>query len=141
VRTETWAWGAPPDIDLVVQDIWSTTNPLQAGQLENITFRIENQGTSSTSATFYTRLKIDGSVAASWYTDGLAAGANVTGSTNVTIAFGGTHQVLVEVDYTDEVVESNEDNNVRSEDWWFDGPIFVDGFESGDTSAWSGTTP
>ena len=140
VRTESWSWAAA-DRDLIVSDIWSTTNPLDTGAWENITFRIKNQGSTSTATTFYTRLRIDGSVVGSWSTGGLAAGATATGSINLTIGTAGTHEIQVEVDYTGLVVETNEGNNLRTENWWFAPAIFVDSFESGDTSAWSGTVP
>jgi len=142
VRTETWSWATAPDRDLIVWDIWSTTNPLYEGELENITFRIKNQGSTSTATTFYSRIRVDGAVAGTWSTPGLAAGATATGSITVTVGTGGTHEILAEVDYTGVVGETNEGNNERVESWWFSASaIFADGFELGNTSAWSGTVP
>jgi len=141
-RTENWSWATAPDCDLIVQDIWSTTNPLHAGEVENITFRIKNQGSTSAATTFYSRIWVDGVVAGTWSTPGLAAGATATGSMSLTVSTGGTHEIRAEVDYTSVVGETDEGNNVRTENWGFvAAAIFADGFESGNTSAWSGTVP
>ena len=122
IRTETWYWAPSGGVDLIVEDIWSTTNPLTAGVYENITFRIKNQGTASTSTKFYAKMWIDSTTIQTWYTNGLAAGSTATGAVNVKVSSPGNHVVKVEVDNTKVVPESNEGNNIRTETWtWVPG--------------------
>ncbi len=117
IREETWTWGASP-VDLIVEDIWSITNPLQAGQIENLTFRIKNQGSAATTITFETHLWVDGDHIASWVKSGLNAGGEVTGSFNTLLLNSpGAHEIRVTVDTTNAVPESNEGNNSRLENW------------------------
>ncbi|MBM3301758.1 MAG: hypothetical protein FJY85_17635, partial [Deltaproteobacteria bacterium] len=54
--------------DLIVDDIWSTTTPLDVGQWENVTFRIKNQGGADATSRFYTRMWIGGTEIQTWYT-------------------------------------------------------------------------
>jgi subtilase family serine protease len=115
LRTENWAWINAAD--LIVQDIWSSTNPLQTSDLENITFRIKNQGTSNIAHGFYTRLRIDGGLISTWYTADLNVNEIAESMVDVIISTGGSHQVEVAVDYTGLVGEAIEGNNVRNETW------------------------
>ncbi len=117
VREETWTWGTSP-VDLIVDDIWSTTNPLQAGQIENLTYRIKNQGSAATTIPFEIHLWVDGNHIAGWTSAGLAAGAEAIGSFNALLLNSpGSHEIRVTVDTTDVVPESNEGNNSRLENW------------------------
>jgi hypothetical protein len=120
-RTENWTWLGP---DLIVEDIWSTTLPLDAGEWENITFRIKNQGAIATGTTFYIKLWVDGVSVGTWYTNGLGAGATATSSINVRLD-PGSHEVKVEVDTTSAVGESDETNNARIENWTWRGPDLI----------------
>ncbi|MFN2263295.1 MAG: CARDB domain-containing protein [Anaerolineales bacterium] len=123
VRTETWVWGTSP-VDLIVVDIWSTTNPLQAGQEENVTFQIKNEGTEAISTSFFIRFSLDGVVKATWSSGGLSAGQIAQASTLVIVNSSGNHEVKIEVDYDDRIVESNESNNIRTETWvWGTSPV------------------
>jgi subtilase family serine protease len=134
VRTENWIWTSAAD--LIVQDIWSTTNPLHTSNIENITFRIKNQGTSNIAHGFYSRLRIDGGVISAWYTANLNANETADSLTEVIVSTGGSHQVEVAVDYTGLVGEANEGNNVRSETWtWTNAADLIV------QDLWSTTTP
>ena len=137
VRMETWPWAAD-GVDLVVEDIWSTTNPLRAGQWENITYRIKNQGAVSTSNAFYIRMWVGSTVVGQWQmASGLAAGAAATGALSVKVANAGSYAVKVQVDYFNQVAESNEGNNVRMETW----PWAADGVDLVVEDIWSTTAP
>ena len=120
-RSETWRWSSPSGVDLVVEDIWSTTNSLRVGEWENVTFRIRNKGTVSTSVTFYTRLWIDTSLINTWSRAGLCAGCSATGSATIKVNNAGYHTVRAQVDTTNAVSESIETNNIRSERWYWAG--------------------
>jgi len=121
-RCETWSWGgtAPGGADLVVEDIWSTTTPLTAGQWEGIRFRERNQGT--TSAGFHRiRMRVDGSALYYWDCSSLGAGSSAVGSVNLKTSTPGSHQICIDTDYTGQVPESNEGNNTRCETWSWGG--------------------
>jgi bacillolysin len=137
VRTERWYWNPATGVDLVVEDMWSTTNPLTAGDWENVTFRIKNRGTAATSTRFYTRMWVDSTLLHTWYTDGLGAGYSATGSVSVKVASAGLHTVKVQVDTTSAVSETDETNNVRTETWRWDSG----GVDLTVEDMWSTTTP
>jgi subtilase family serine protease len=102
-----------------VADIWSTTNPLEEVEVENITFRIRNDGEANVSASFSTRLSIDGTVYDTWVMGPLASKATTTGSFSVQLNAPYNHEVKVEVDYLGNVAEGDEANNIRTETWFW----------------------
>ena len=111
--------GEGQDVDLLVQDIWSTTTPLTPRSWETIAFRIKNQGTDSTSKRFYVRMWFDNTLIRTWYVDGLGAGRTAVGWVQVKVAAPGNHYVRVQVDCSSCVSETNLDNNVRTETWFW----------------------
>ncbi|MGA9348899.1 MAG: CARDB domain-containing protein, partial [Anaerolineae bacterium] len=135
-RSETWNW-AGGNVDLIVYDIWSNTTPLTAGEWEDITFQIRNQGSASTATTFYTKMWFDGQEIWTWYTNGLSAGYAATGSVNVRANNAGTHTIQVDTDTTNAVSESDESNNSRSETWTWS----TTGVDLAVEDIWSTTTP
>ena len=110
--------------DLTVVDIWSTTNPLQAGQEENVTFQIKNQGTAAISTQFLIRFSVDGVSKATWSSGGLAVGQVAQAATTIIVNSMGDHEMTIEVDFDDRIVESDESNNTRVETWtWATSPV------------------
>ena len=122
-----------------MEDIWSTTNPLRAGDWENVTFRIKNQGSSSVSTKFYTRMWINDNPVATWSTASLCAGCSATGATMIKLSADGDVAIKVEVDNTKVVPESNEGNNIRTETWRWAPPAQVVDLVVEDI--WSTTNP
>jgi N-acetylmuramoyl-L-alanine amidase len=117
VRSENWTWVSLAKPDLIVDDLWSTSEPLHTGQAENVSFRIKNVGNGAAAGRFYTKVWVAGTEVGTWATDGLNAGASATGSVNVTVNSAGVKEVKGQVDTSGVVAESNEGNNVRSENW------------------------
>ena len=107
-------WIAP---DLIVEDIWSTTTPLMAGESENISFRIKNEGDAPAAATFWVKLRVAGATVGNWPVSGLAAGATFERAESVLMPSPGIYPVGVEVDATSAVIEGNETNNVSAVHW------------------------
>jgi uncharacterized repeat protein (TIGR01451 family) len=121
-RTEKWIWSVAGGVDLIVRDLWSETLPLHAGEWENVSFRIANQGTEETTAVFYTKLWVAGTAVGEWYADGLCAGCTAIGGTNIRAVIPGDYAVRATVDHTAAVTESDESNNVKTAYWrWMPG--------------------
>lgn len=102
--------------DLLVDDIWTTTNPLIMNEWDTIVFQLRNAG-GSTSATFHTRMWLAGYHINYWYTNGLPGGYITTGSISVRIAPAGYWSVMVATDINNVVAETSESNNSRTEYW------------------------
>ncbi len=102
-------WGAPitfsnnPD---------NRSAPLVAGMPSYIAIAMRNNGTTDAGA-YHVRVMVDGNQAFSTSETWLPAGYYVYYANNAyTFASAGQHTVRLEVDYQNEVVESNEANNV-----------------------------
>jgi hypothetical protein len=115
-RSETWATSCP---DLVVEDIWSTTAPLEDGEVENVSIRIKNNGVATVMDPYTVELSIDG--APVLVTSGptpLGPGLSSEMSFEIPWPSGcANHEVQAVADSTDTISESNETNNQRSETW------------------------
>ncbi len=125
-RTETWTWVTPAQADLIVEDIWSTTGPLNTDVWENMTFRIKNNGNADVTTRFYTRMWFDGTPIRTWYTDQLDAGSSGTGSLYIKVFAAGAHEIAVLADAYGHIAESNENNNTRTETWTWTAPVLPD---------------
>ncbi|VVB55107.1 Uncharacterised protein [uncultured archaeon] len=115
-RTESMTVGTPGAPDLIVEDIWWNPASPVVGNWVQISARVRNQGTAASgvwSVANYINGNLD--VAGNNY-QSLAAGAyqDVSfGSRQYNT--GGTYNVHVIADYLNQVVESNENNNDRTE--------------------------
>jgi subtilase family serine protease len=90
-----------------------TTTPTSPNQDSSITvaWKVKNQGSTSASGRFYTKLYVDGAVNHTWYTDGLKPSNYVQASKNIGTLSPGTHTLKIQTDTTGVVAESSESNN------------------------------
>jgi len=111
-REETWQCPVSPP-DLIVEDIsWSPSSP-DCGDTVTITVRTKNQGTGD-AGSFYVSYYVDGTFMGRDRVSGLSAGSSTTTSFTWT-ASEGSHQIRAVADSGNEVVESDEGNNERTE--------------------------
>ena len=114
-RTESITVAAPPQPDLIVEDIWTSPTTPIAGQSATLYARIRNQGNANAAA-FSIRYEVDGSsIGTDRLTFGLNAGSSNDESIGYTFTSVGTRSYRVVADSSSEVSESNESNNDRSE--------------------------
>lgn len=101
--------------DLTVTEItWTPLNPVN-GELVTFNATVQNLGASTYSG-FWVYFYLDNIWEIGWYwvSDGLMSGEIVYAIVNW-YALGGIHNVTVYADYTDEITESNEENNTLTE--------------------------
>jgi len=119
-RTESFTWsGGMPDLE--VTDIYTPTS-LTAGQDTTITAKITNTGYAD-AGPFYVDMYIDGEYVTSIdFSNGLSARSY--SEVSITITGGltnGTHSITFMADSMNEVSESNEGNNERTESFTWTG--------------------
>lgn len=110
-RTETWNITAP---DLVVLDIWMTPTTPTNGQSCTLSVQIQNAG-NATAPPCSLGIYRDGSFHAATGIPLLAGGQTTTVSPSITFPASGSITIRVEADVYDNVFESYENNNERSE--------------------------
>jgi len=111
VKSMTQWFKAP---DLVVESTWivdtygSTTTTITSGQPFKVYTKVKNAGDASTSATFYTKLYVDGQLYGTKTTSGLSVGSSFSFYASVPyVSEVGSHTVRVVVDTTYTVSEAN----------------------------------
>jgi pimeloyl-ACP methyl ester carboxylesterase len=107
--------------DLVVDDVWTVPSTVQEGESFYIRARIRNAGTSNANAGLFANQEV------TFFLDGVKYGEGddydnlgpgetlVTRSINITGPSAGSHTIRAFADGNDEVDESNEGNNTRTE--------------------------
>ena len=122
-RSETYYWNPPPKPDLIVQDISiSPSSPIE-DQSATITATLKNQGDADASGSIELKYYVDGSyIGSDNMSFGLGAGKSDTESISYTSSTSGNHTVKVIVDTSGIVSESNENNNERSETYYWNPP-------------------
>jgi len=126
--------------DLIVEDIWTEPSQVIEGANYVIRARIRNQGNAMASGGQVAWFFVDGApVGNDGYGD-VAPGASVVVETDTFALTGppaGSHSVRVEADYYDDVAESNESNNDRTESFLVDPPplpdLIISGFSAPST--------
>ncbi|TFF97567.1 MAG: hypothetical protein EU547_03990 [Promethearchaeota archaeon] len=120
-----WSDDPPPTPNFECTDIVNNS-ALEEGQPANITATIKNVGNldaGSTVATLYIDDKYQDEQPVPALTIGSQAEVEFENNPLVTLNSPGTHTVKVEVDPNDDILESNETNNIREEEWyWNAGP-------------------
>ncbi len=118
--------------DLIIQDVWSTPDPLVLGQSYTFYARVVNQGdaTASAGSLFSQRVDfyVDGSKIGQASYDDVSPGGNVVVSINATANASPfvTHQFRAEADADNRIDEgANEGNNTRTENWSVTAPDLV----------------
>ena len=138
-------FAVPPAPDLVVTTLLAPSTA-DSGETIPVEHTVRNAGDSGTGA-FDVAFRLSANDICSTLDPllgtrsigALAAGADDGASTMVTIPGGtaaNTMHLCVLADDGDDVAESDENNNARGAPIVIDA-LFADGFESGDTSAWS----
>lgn len=127
-----WVNGALAAPDLVVQDIWSTPDPLVLGQSYTFYARVQNQRDATASAGFLVSQRVyfylDGSKIGEASYDDVAPGSNVVVSFTATANASPfvTHQFQAVADADNRVDEgASEGNNSRTENWSVTAPDLV----------------
>lgn len=119
--------GGPGQPDLIVTDIsWSPASP-QTGNAVTFSATIQNVGTAATPAGVIhgVEFQVDG-VQVNWSDNSTAslavnatrivtANSGPNGGSSTWTATSGTHSILATVDDVDRIVESNDNNNTRTE--------------------------
>lgn len=101
--------------DLIVEEIWSTTDPLEAGKLVSVTVRIKNQGTVSITTPFELNFSFDGSLGTNTLIGSLGPSATLEMTYGITWPSDlNPHELAFFVDSTSAIVESDETNNIRT---------------------------
>lgn len=107
--------------DLIVQDIWSSPDPLVLSQSYSLYARVLNQGDTTASAGILQSQRVDfsldGNIIGSAYYDDVPPGGYVVISISTYAPSLGTHQFRATADADDRIAESNEANNARTETW------------------------
>lgn len=115
--------------DLVVQDIWTTPDPLVLGKPYTFYARVLNQGDVTASAGSFVSQRVsfslEGNVIGSASYDDVPPGGNVVVSINATAGAPGTRQFRAVADADNRIAESNEANNARTENWTVTAPDLV----------------
>ncbi len=103
--------------DLVVNNIWTDPDPPLAADYTTIAIQIKNQGNSNATGTFFLELYFDGAYKGHVYINGLVAGSTTTSYWQAMTWPGDTdlHTIRGMVDPDNTILESNENNNERSE--------------------------
>ncbi len=103
------------DNRIVISSVTGThtsTAPFFNNQTLYVDWAVTNNGTTAITATFYTRLYIDGTLKNTWYTSGLDVGKWASVSDyNIGILTSGTHQIKIQTDVTGVIAETNESDN------------------------------
>ncbi len=122
-RSETYTWKSPPMPDLIVQDISISPSSPTATETATITATLKNQGDASASGSIRLRYYVDGGYIGDDYLSfGLGSGQSDTESISYTVNTEGNHTVRVIIDSENIVIESNENNNDRSETYYWSPP-------------------
>ncbi|MEQ8848819.1 CARDB domain-containing protein [Botrimarina sp.] len=114
--------------DLVVQNIWTVPNQPVEGESFYIGALIKNQGTSNANAGLFANQEVTFFMNGRKYGEGddydnLGPGETLsTRSIYITAPSAGTHTIRAVADGNDEVNESNENNNGRTENFTVVGP-------------------
>ncbi len=122
------SFGAP---DLVIQDLWSSPDPLVLGSTCTVFARVLNQGdatanTGGPPSDQRVYFFVDGIKVGEAAYDTLAAGSNVVVSTTQSNLSYGSHEFRADADAENRVEEgSNEGNNSRAENWNVTAPDIV----------------
>jgi len=101
--------------DIVINSI-TTPSAMIASEPFDISFRVENVGSTAVTGGFYSQMYIDGTAQSidGWATINLPAGQNkLLTKSSVTLS-AGTHTVRVVADFKKQVTESNEGNNEKT---------------------------
>jgi len=105
----------PPKSDLIVEDIWTVPSSPAGDEPCDVYFRVKNQGDRDIDDLFYNCMDIDGNSYGCWILDGLDAGSTHTWYSDDVRLCKGNHVITAEADTFDDVDESNEGNNERTE--------------------------
>jgi len=114
IRSESFQASAP---DLMVDDIWVDPDPPSPGGLTTWGIRIKNQGAGDATGTFFLECYFDNTYVGHVYVYGLSAGSTYTSYWQAMTWPSDTnpHTIKGVVDPDNKIIESNENNNVRSE--------------------------
>jgi hypothetical protein len=114
IRSESFQASAP---DLIVDDIWVDPDPPSPGGLTTWGIRIKNQGAGDATGTFFLECYFDNTYVGHVYVYGLSAGSTYTSYWQAMTWPSDTnpHTIKGVVDPDNKIIESNENNNVRSE--------------------------
>ena len=121
--------------DLIVENIWTDPAEFYPGDTVKLYARIKNIGDGDAVGTFRVQRYFDGDPISHYDKDGLAAGATIT--TYFTYTWPSDynqHTIKVIVDLYDDITESNEDNNERSESFSASSPTLSSIDVTGPTS-------
>jgi hypothetical protein len=91
---------------------------LYSNQPTYIDWAIKNTGTAS-AGPFFTRLLVDGGSVQSWYIPSLAAGDTKTQEDFQYTLDAGNHTLRLEIDFYNDVAESNENDNIYSQTFYW----------------------
>ena len=90
----------------------TSTAPFFNTQTLYVDWAVTNNGSSAITATFYSRLYIDGVQKAIWFTSGLAVGALASVQDyNIGMLSSGAHAIKIVTDATGVITETNETDN------------------------------
>lgn len=121
-RTETITVQGPPEPDLIVENIWTDPARVHAGEDFIIRGRIKNQGDANANAGLFANQEVTFFLNGVEYGEGddydnLGPGETLNvRSISIESPDAGTHSIRAKADGNDEVAESNEGNNNRTEE-------------------------
>lgn len=99
-----------------------TVNTLYADQNTYIDWAIQNNGNADVTSTFYTALYIDDTYITRWYTTSLSVNHWTGVEDYIRTLSSGWHNLKIVTDYQNDIVESNENDNEWSRDFYWESP-------------------
>ncbi len=119
VVAHSWTWQGTKDMAAI--DLSTSTSPLVVGQPYHIRWQVDNSGGLDIPETFQVWYYVANEAREGWTIPGLQAGRSIGAEKDVVQARAGTFEAKLVADDTGAVSEANENNNVVTHQWTWQG--------------------